>query len=109
VEVVGPKGPHLYTGEEMVGWAHSQLTIADEIMDNPGGGLIFATTAVGQVKAALTERAAESEKQRHRWEPVVELLGVVEDDLVRRRFDAARTTLHKAMQALAEEEGRKTA
>jgi hypothetical protein len=109
VEVVGPKGPYEHTGAGLLTWAHDQLTIAEEIMDNPGGGLLFATTAVGQVKAALGERGARSEEERHRWEPVVDILDRVEDDLVRRRFDSARTGLREALKALSAGEGAQTA
>jgi hypothetical protein len=101
VEVVGPKGPHTHTGADLLTWAHDQLTIAEQIVDNPGGGLLFATTAVGQVKAALVEKAAPSEEERHRWEPVIQILDQVEDDMVRRRFDSARAGVREALEALA--------
>jgi hypothetical protein len=109
VEVVGPKGPHEHTGPDLLSWAHDQLTIAEEIVDNPGGGLLFATTAVGQVKAALAERANLSEEELHRWEPVVQLLDQVEDDMVRRRFDSARAGLREALKAFTAVEGAQTA
>ena len=102
MEVLGPKGPHAYTGPEMVDWARSQLTIADQILDNPGGGLVFATTSVGQVKAALAERAALSDAELRRWEGVIELLETVEDEMVRRHFDSARSGLQKALEALSQ-------
>jgi hypothetical protein len=105
VEIVGPKGPHLYKGAEFIRWAFDQLTIADQIMDNPGGGLLFATTSVGQVKAALAERAARSEEELHRWEPVTEILDRVEDHMVRRRYDSARARLRDAIEALTADEG----
>ncbi len=104
MEVLGPKGPHDHMGPELPAWAGNQLMIAEQIVDNPGGGLLFATTAVGQVKAALGERAAGSEKERHRWEPVIELLDRVEDDMVRRRFDSARAGLREAMKVITEGE-----
>lgn len=105
MEVVGPKGPQRHTGAGLLPWAHDQLTIALQIVDNPGGGLLFATTAVGQVKAALAELAAQSEEERHRWAPVVEILNRVEDDMVRRRFDSARAGLEEALKALTATEG----
>ena len=105
MEIIGPKGPHLYTGPELLRWAYDQLTIADQIMDNPGGGLLFATTSVGQVNAALAERAERSDEELHRWEPVIKTLDRVEDDIVRRRFDSARTGLRQAIEALTAEEG----
>jgi hypothetical protein len=104
MEVLGPKGPHDHSGADLPPWASNQLMIAEQIVDNPGGGLLFATTAVGQVKATLAERAARSEEERHRWEPVIELLDRVEDDMVRRHFDAARAGLREAMKALTEGE-----
>ncbi len=74
----------------MLTWARHQLQIADQIVDNPGGGLLFATQTVGQVKAALNE-ADEA-----RWQDVVDLLGRAEDRMVRRAFDAARALLREA-------------
>jgi hypothetical protein len=105
VEVVGPKGPYTHTGTDLLMWTHDQLTIAEQIVDNPGGGLLFATTAVGQVNAALAEKAARSEQERHRWEPVIRILDQVEDDTVRRRFDSARAGLREALKALTADEG----
>jgi hypothetical protein len=103
LEVLGPKGPQKHVGHDLLPWARNQLTIADQIMDNPGGGLLFATTAVGQVKAAL------SEADRDRWQPVVGLLDRVEDGIVRRRYDAAREGLAEALEALAKGEARQPA
>ena len=54
VDVTGVKGP--YPAQDLVAWGRSQLEIARSILDNPGGGLLFATQAIGQVKAALQER-----------------------------------------------------
>jgi hypothetical protein len=109
VEVLGPKGPSEHTGADLIPWARNQLVIADQIMDNPGGGLAFAASAVGQVEAALAELAESSEVVRHRWEPVVELLNRVEDDMIRRHFDSARAGLAEAMKALVEGEARQPA
>ena len=60
---------------------------------------------MGQVKAALAERAARSEQERHRWEPVIQILDEVEDDMVRRRFGSARAGLREALKALTADEG----
>jgi hypothetical protein len=103
LEVLGPKGPQKHVGPDLLPWARNQLVIADQILDNPGGGLLFATTAVGQVKAALSE--ADSD----RWHPLVVLLDRVEDDMVRRHYDAARTGLRKAQEALTGGEPRQPA
>lgn len=109
MDVTGPKGPQWHTGPDLLPWAHNQLTIADQIMDNPGGGLVFATTSVGQVRAALAESGETSEEERLRWDPVVRLLEQTEDDMVRRRFEAARSSLGKALEALSGDEARQTA
>jgi hypothetical protein len=87
MEVLHPKKLETHPGESLVPWARGQLEIAREILDNPGGGLLFATQTVGQVKSALHERDAA------RWEDVVAVLDRVEDAGVRREFDIARTLL----------------
>jgi hypothetical protein len=87
MEVLHPKKLETHPGESLVPWARGQLEIAREILDNPGGGLLFATQTVGQVKSALHERDAA------RWEDVVAVLDRVEDAGVRREFDIARTML----------------
>ena len=78
-------------GDSIVSWARSQLEIARQILDNPGGGLLFATQTVGQVKAGLQER------DEARWQEVVALLDRVEDAAVRREFETARTFLDEAL------------
>jgi hypothetical protein len=75
-------------------WARNQLTIAEEIVDNPGGGLLFATQAMGQVRAALDESDHE------RWEAVVELLDRAETAAVHREFEASRESVRKAIQLI---------
>ena len=40
VDVTGVKGP--YPAQDLVAWGRSQLEIARSILDNPGGGLLFA-------------------------------------------------------------------
>ena len=73
MDVLRPKELETHPGEEIVGWARGQLEIARSILDNPGGGLLFATQTVGQVKAGLSER------DRERWEDVVAVLDKAED------------------------------
>jgi hypothetical protein len=90
VDVTGPKGPVRPEGAALPAWARRQLTIAEEIVDNPGGGLLFATQAIGQVKAALDE------SDRERWAEVVDLLDRAEDAAVRREFDECRALLREA-------------
>jgi hypothetical protein len=94
VEVLRPKPLETHPGDEIVGWARRQLEIARSILDNPGGGLLFATQTIGQVKAGLRERDGE------RWEPVVELLDLAEDAGVRREFGEARKHLDSALAGL---------
>src|SRR5690348_1747133 len=95
VEVLGPKPLDTHPGDEIVAWARDQLGIARSILDNPGGGLLFATQTIGQVKAGLHERDAD------RWEQVVKKLGAAEDAGVHREFGDARRLIDEALQLLA--------
>ena len=95
MEVLRPKELDTHLGDEIVGWARGQLEIARSILDNPGGGLLFATQTVGQVKAGLSER------DRERWADVVAILDRAEDAAVRREFDIARRLLDEALGKLA--------
>lgn len=90
VEVLKPKPLETHPGDEILGWARGQLEIAGSILDNPGGGLLFATQTIGQVKSGLHERDAE------RWESVVELLDRAEDAAIRREFGEARELIASA-------------
>src|ERR1700730_3065071 len=90
VEVLGPKGPVRFGGTDMLTWIHNQLEIADQIVDNPGGGLLFATQTIGQVKAALDESDPE------RWREVVALLDQAEDRAVLRDFAGSRELIQQA-------------
>jgi hypothetical protein len=87
MEVLHPKQLETHPGDAIVAWARGQLEIARQILDNPGGGLLFATQTIGQVKSGLHERDAA------RWEGVVAVLDRVEDAAVRREFDSARSLL----------------
>jgi hypothetical protein len=94
VEVLRPKALDTHPGDTIVGWARGQLEIARSIMDNPGGGLLFATQTVGQVRSGLQERDSE------RWAGVVAMLDRVEDAAVRRDFATARNLLDEATKKL---------
>src|SRR5579872_4589496 len=94
MEVLKPKELDTHPGDRIVEWARGQLEIARSILDNPGGGLLFATQTIGQVKAGLRERDAE------RWAAVIELLDQVEDAAVRRAFETARSLLDRAIAQL---------
>ena len=91
MEVLRPKELDTHPGDEIVAWARGQLGIARSILDNPGGGLLFATQTAGQVKAGLHERDGE------RWEVIVNLLDKVEDAAVRREFETARRLLDEVL------------
>ncbi|HEX3508708.1 MAG TPA: hypothetical protein VHW94_09985 [Candidatus Dormibacteraeota bacterium] len=94
MEVLRPKELDTHPGEEIVAWARGQLEIASSILDNPGGGLLFATQTIGQVKAGLLER------DRERWEGVVATLDGAEDAAIRREFDTARRLVGEAVAKL---------
>jgi hypothetical protein len=91
VEVLHPKELDTHPGDSIVQWARGQLAIARQILDNPGGGLLFATQTIGQVKAGLHERDAV------RWEDAVNELDRVEDAAVRREFAKARQLLDNVL------------
>jgi hypothetical protein len=95
MDVLRPKELDTHPGDRIIGWARSQLGIARSILDNPGGGLVFATQTVGQVKAGLRER------DEQRWKPVIALLDQVEDAGIRREFDTAVELIDQAVAKLA--------
>ena len=94
MEVLRPKELDTHPGDEIVSWARHQLDIARSILDNPGGGLLFATQTIGQVKAGLHERDPDL------WDGVVAILDRAEDAAVRREFDASRGLLDEAAKKL---------
>src|SRR2546430_15254100 len=77
MEVLRPKELDMHPGDEIVTWAREQLSIAGSILDNPGGGLLFATQTIGQVGAALQER------DNARWREGIQALERAEDAAVR--------------------------
>jgi hypothetical protein len=91
MELLHPKQLQTHPGDSIVAWARGQLEIARQILDNPGGGLLFATQTIGQVSSGLHERDAA------RWEAVVAILDRVEDAAVRREFDTARSLLEDVL------------
>jgi hypothetical protein len=95
MEVLHPKKLETHPGDSIVGWARAQLSIARDILDNPGGGLLFATQTIGQVSSAFRERDLA------RWDEVIALLDRVEDAAVRREFDTARSLLDEAVAKLS--------
>lgn len=94
MEVLRPKELDTHPGDAIIGWARNQLAIARSILDNPGGGLLFATQTMGQVRSGLQERDAD------RWKAVIVLLERAEDAAVHREFDTARRWLDEASKKL---------
>ena len=94
MEVLHPKELDTHPGDEIVSWARHQLDIARSILDNPGGGLLFATQTIGQVKAGLHERDPDL------WSWVVAILDRAEDAAVKREFDASRRLIDEAAKKL---------
>ncbi len=84
------RGPWRGPPEQLAGWARSQLHIASSIVDNPGGGLLFATQAIGQVKAVYSEREEDG------FGEFVDLLEQAEDAAVRREFATCRELIARA-------------
>lgn len=94
VDVRGPKPLDTHPGDEILAWARAQLGVARAILDNPGGGLLFATQTIGQVKSGLRERDAD------RWRDAIDKLDRAEDAAVHRRFADARRLVDEAQAAL---------
>jgi hypothetical protein len=95
VDVTGPKPLDTHPGDELVAWARGQLGIARSILDNPGGGLLFATQTIGQVRSGLVERDAV------RWESALQSLAGAEDAAIRREFTTARKHIDEALTRLS--------
>jgi hypothetical protein len=94
VDVTRPKPLDTHPGDEIVAWARGQLAIARSILDNPGGGLLFATQTIGQVRSGLHERDAE------RWKEAVAALDGAEDAAVHREFRSARKLVDEVIAKL---------
>jgi hypothetical protein len=95
MDVLRPKELETHPGDEIVAWARDQLGIASSILDNPGGGLLFATQTIGQVRSGLHERDAD------RWAGVVSVLDRAEDAGIRREFAIARQLIQEAAARLS--------
>ena len=95
MEVLHPKQLETHPGDAIIMWARRQLELASDILDNPGGGLVFATQTIGQVRAGLHERDAE------RWEDVVAILDRAEDLAVHREFVESRRLVAQAIEKLS--------
>ena len=71
-----------------------QLLVAIDILDNPGGGLVFGYQALGQARAHLEATAPE------RWEEAIEDLAEAERQALWRNFERARELIRSALQKL---------
>ena len=91
VDVRSPKPLDTHPGDEIRAWARGQLEIARSILDNPGGGLLFATQTIGQVRSGLYERDAE------RWKDIAAVLDRAENAAVHREFASARKLVDEAI------------
>jgi len=93
VDVSGrsPRGPFPH---DPVTWSQRQLDVASDILDNPGGGLVFATQTLGQVRSTLQEIDED------RWAEVVDKLEMAEGRAIRREFDEARRLIAEARAGL---------
>ena len=80
----------------MVPWARSQLAIAYDIIDNPGGGLVFASQTIGQVKAAFQEHDPDGYRRQ------IELLEQAEDCAVRREYQRSRELITETIDLLGQ-------
>jgi len=94
VDVRSPKPLDTHPGDELLAWARGQLAIARSILDNPGGGLLFATQTIGQVRSALHERDVE------RWQETVLSLDRAEEAAVHREFATSRKLVDEAIARL---------
>jgi hypothetical protein len=95
MEVLRPKKLETHPGDQVIPWARRQVELAREILDNPGGGLLFATQTIGQVRAALQERDPE------RWGDLAAILERAEDQAVHREFEDSRRLLAQAIEKLS--------
>lgn len=72
-----------------------QLAIAIEILDNPGGGLVFGYQALGQARSRLAELDAD------RFHAVIHQLDEAERQAIWRNFARAQEIISEALTGLA--------
>jgi hypothetical protein len=75
-------------------WVGQQLQIALDILDNPGGGLVFGYQALGQARAHLAETEPE------RWEDAIAELEEAERQALWRNYARARELIREALARL---------
>ena len=96
MDVTGIKGPQTPGQGRLAHWALNQLLIASTILDNPGGGLLFATQTLGQVRAALVDSGEE------RFREALLLLAGAEDAALRREFETSLDLVRRTAVMLGE-------
>ena len=77
-------------------WVRDPLKIALEILDDPGGGLVFGYQALGQARAHLQETEPE------RWEDAIAELEEAERQALWRNYGRARELIREALARLPE-------
>jgi hypothetical protein len=77
-------------------WVRDQLQIALDILDNPGGGLVFGYQALGQARAHLAET------DPRRWEDAIHKLDEAERQAVWRNYERARQLIREALATIPE-------
>ncbi|HVD00356.1 MAG TPA: hypothetical protein VNG93_04310 [Candidatus Dormibacteraeota bacterium] len=77
-------------------WVREQLRIALDILDNPGGGLVFGYQALGQARAHLAETEPE------RWEGAIDDLEGAERQALWRNYGRAHDLIQQALSKLPE-------
>ncbi len=80
-------------------WVRDQLKIALEILDNPGGGLVFGYQALGQARAHLAET------DPRRWEDTMTKLEEAERQAVWRNYEQARRLIREALATITDRAG----
>jgi hypothetical protein len=76
-------------------WVRDQLRIALDILDNPGGGLVFGYQALGQARAHLAET------DPRRWEDAIHKLEEAERQALWRNYDRARRLISDALASIS--------
>jgi hypothetical protein len=75
-------------------WVRDQLRIALDILDNPGGGLVFGYQALGQARAHLAET------DPRRWDDAITKLEEAERQALWRNYERARELIREALASI---------
>jgi hypothetical protein len=99
IDIHGPKDLHSPAPDQVAAWARNQLVLASQIVDNPGGGLVFATQGIGQARAGLLEI------EEPRWEALISVLHEAEDAAQHREYERCRELLAEGIAMLGDDGG----